>query len=186
MWSAVHHPLARCRTSIESCEACIDAGFVEKFKLTYFPRRDFFLERPSIPLNARCSALAGIERLFFRGSFSRINSRHIMLGSDVSLVFWVTWSHNSCKVASGCSCTAARMMVAAGAKVRETPPACGKGAQLPVARLRASQRSTEGSLTWNRSAAAEIVNLPRSTLATTRWRRSVEYGCIRSILPSIH
>jgi len=66
------------------------------------------------------------------------------------------------------------MTASAVAKVRGAPPAWGSGAQLPVARFRANQRSTDGSLTWYRLAAAGIVHFPRSTLETTRSRRSVE------------
>jgi hypothetical protein len=127
-----------------------------------------------------------MERLFFSGSFNRANSRHIILGSERIFVWCSTRSHNSCKVASGWAFTTARMTAWAEANLRAGPPACGRGAQLPVARFRANHRSIEGSLTWYRCAAAEIVQLWRSILETTRSRRSVEYGFIPPIMPSIH
>jgi len=55
------------------------------------------------------------------------------------------------------------------------------GAQLPVDRFRANQRSIEGSLTLYRLAASGILH---STLAITRSRRSIEYAFIPSIMPS--
>lgn len=183
---AVHHSFTRGRTRIEPREARIDAGFIEKFEPAHRLLRDLFPERAAFPFDPRRVALAGMERLFFRGSFNRTNSRHIILGSDWSLVFCSTRAHNSCKVASGCALTAARMTAWAVAKVRGMPPAWGNGAQLPVARFRANHRSTDGSLTWYRFAAAGIVHLPRSILETTRSRRSGEYGLIPPSMPSIH
>jgi hypothetical protein len=125
-----------------------------------------------------------MERLFFRGKLSRANSRHIMLGSDWICASFATFSHSSCKVASGWAFTAARMTDSAAANLRGTPPARGNGAQLPVFRFRATQRSMLGSLTLYRRAAAGILHSPLSTLATTRSRRSVEYAFMPPIMPS--
>jgi hypothetical protein len=117
---------------------------------------------------------------------SRTNSRCIMLGADLIFVSCSTNSHNSSKVASGCAFTAARMAASAVANLRVGPPACGNGAQVPVFRWRANQRSIDGSLTLYRRAASGILHSPLSTLAITRARRSVEYAFIPPIMPSYH
>jgi len=170
----VHHPLIGWRTPVQPSQAQIYARFVEKFESLNFQRRDFFLKPGTLPLHARGVTLAGVKRLFFSGNFSRANSRHIMLGSDLILLSCSTRPHKSCKVASGCSFTAARISLWAAANLRGTPPAWGSGAQLSVARFRANQRSTDGSLILYRLAASGILHSPLSTLNTTRSRRSVE------------
>ena len=182
----LHHALIRCGASIQSRQAQIDARFVEKFEAVNVQGGYFFLKAGPLLLDARRVALTGVERLFLSGSFSRANSRHIILGSDLILQSRSTRAHNSCKVASACSFTAARMTVSAAANLRATPPAWGNGAQLPVARCRASQRSIDGSLTLYRRAASGILQSPLSTAFTIRWRRSVEYAFIPSIMPSNH
>ena len=92
------------------------------------PLRHVFPERAAFPFHLRRVPLAGMERLFFNGSFSRINSRHIMLGLAPILLSCSTVSHNSFKVASGWAFTAARITFSAGANLRATPPAWGSGA----------------------------------------------------------
>ena len=182
----LHHALIGCGAPIQSRQTQIDARFVEKFEPFNIQGGYFFLKVGPLPLDARRVALTGVERLFLNGSFSRANSRHIILGSDLILQSRSTRAHNSCKVASACSFTAARMTVSAAANLRTTPPAWGNGAQLPVARCRANQRSIDGSLTLYRRAASGILLSPLSTVLTTRSRRSVEYAFIPSIMPSSH
>jgi len=121
-----------------------------------------------------------------RGKLSRTNSRYIMLELDLIFVSFSTRSHNSCKVASGCAFTAARITASAVANLRGGPPAYGSGAHVPVRRFRPNQRSMLGSLTWYRLAAAGILYSPLSTLASTRSRRSFEYAFIPLIMPSQH
>jgi hypothetical protein len=125
-----------------------------------------------------------MERLFFRGNFSRANSRHIMLRSDLIPVSFSTCSHNSARVASGWAFTAVRITASAAANLRDGPPACANGATSPVLRFRANHRSIVGSLTLYRRAAAGMLHSPFSTLATTRSRRSIEYARIPLFIPS--
>ncbi len=180
----VHHALIGCGAPIQARQACIYAGFIQKFEAFHLEFRHFFSKQAALPFHARRVPLAGMERLFFRGNLSRANSRHIMLGSDLIFVSFSTYSHNSCKLASGCAFTAARMTASALANLRGTPPAWGNGAQLPVDRFRANQRSMVGSLTLYRLAAPGILHSPLSILETTRSRRSIEYACIPPIMPS--
>ena len=182
----VHHALIGCRSPIQARQAEIDAGFIQKFEAFHIQLRNFFLKQAPFPFHARCVSLAGMERLFFRGNLSRTNSRYIILGSDLIFVSFATRSHNSCKVTSGCACTAARMAASALTNWRDGPPLWGSAAQLPVVRFRANQRSIEGSLTLYRRAASGILHSPLSTLANTRSRRSIEYAFIPLIMPSIH
>jgi len=184
LWRRVHHPLLRGSSPIQTSQAEIDAGFIQKFEVFHLQLRDFFSKQAALPFHTRRVALAGMERLFFRGNLSRANSRHIMLGSDLIFVSFSTSSHNSCKVASGCACTAARMTASALANLRGTPPAWGNDAHCPVDRCRANQRSIDGSLTLYRLAASEILHSPLSTLEITRSRRSFEYAFIPPIMPS--
>ncbi len=180
----VHHALVRCGAPVQTGQAGIYAGFIQKFEASHIQLRDFFLKHAAFPFHTRRVPLAGMERLFFRGNLSRANSRHIRLGSDWIFVSFSTCSHNSCKVASGCAFTAARIPASTAASLRGTPPAWGSGALLPVLRFRANQRSREGSLTLYRRAAAGILHSPLSTLAITRSRRSVEYAFMPPIMPS--
>jgi len=182
----VHHALIRGGAPIQARQAEIDAGFIQKLEAFHIQLRNFLLKHPALPFHPRRVALAGMERLFFRGNLSRTNSRYIILGSDLIFVSFSTRPHNSCKVASGCAFTAARMTAAALANLRDGPPLCGSAAQLPVVRFRANQRSIDGSLTLYRRAAAGILHSPLSTLAITRSRRSIEYAFIPPIMPSIH
>ena len=184
LWRSVHHALVRCGSPIQTGQAHIDARFVQKLEPVHIQLCDFFSKEAALPFHARRVPLAGMERLFFRGNLSRTNSRYIMLGSDLIFVFFSTNSHNSCKVASGCAFTTSRMTASADANVRAGPPACGSGAQVPINRFRANQRSIVGSLTLYRLAAAGILHSPLSTLATTRSRRSIEYAFIPLIMPS--
>ena len=181
---SVHHALVRCGAPIQAGQAGIYAGFIQEFEAFHIQLRDFFLKQLALAFHTRRVPLAGMERLFFRGNFSRANSRHIMLGSDLIFVAFSTCSHNSCKVASGCALTAARITASTTASLRGTPPAWGSGALLPVVRFRANQRSIDGSLILYRRAAAGILHSPFSILATTRSRRSVEYAFISPIMPS--
>ena len=145
---------------------------------------DFFSKLAALAFYFRCVSLTGMERLFFRGNLSRTNSRCIMLGADWIFVSFSTSSHSSDKVASGLAFTAARIADSAWANLRAGPPACGNGAQLPVFRYLANQRSMVGSLTLYRRAACGMLHSLLSTLATTRSRRSVEYAFIPTIMPS--
>jgi hypothetical protein len=145
--STIHYALIGCGAPIQSRQAQIDARFVKKFESRSVQGGYFFLKVRPLLLDAWRVTLTGIERLFLSGSFSRANSRHIRLGSDLMLQSRSIRVHSSCKVMSACSCTAARISVSAAANLRTTPPAWGSGAQLPVARCRASQRSIVGSLT---------------------------------------
>jgi hypothetical protein len=184
MGHTLDHALVRCGTPIQACQVDVDTGFIEKFEVFHIQRADFFPKPAALAFHLRCVSLAGMKRLFFRGNFSRTNSRHTMLVLDLIFVFFSTASHSSCKVASGCAFTAARRAPSAGANWRDGPPAYGKGAQLPLFRYRATQRSMDGSLTLYRRAASGILHSPLSTLATTRSRRSVEYAFIPHIMPS--
>src|SRR5512133_402496 len=175
----------RC-TTIQAGQVNIDAAFIQKFEVFHRQPCDLFLKLPALAFHPRRVPLAGIERLFFRGNFSRTNSRCIMLGADLIFVSFSTHSHNSGKVASGCAFTAARMAPSAGANLRAGPPAYGNGAQLPVFRYRPNQRSSEGSLTLYRCAASGILHSPLSTLFTARSRRSIEYAFMLPIMPSTY
>ena len=121
--SALNHALIGSGASIQSRQAQIDARFIEKLEVCNLQRGYGFLEFRPLLLDFGRVTLAGMKRLFFNGSFSRANSRHIRLASDWILHFWATRVHNSCKVASGCSLTAARISASAAANARGTPPA---------------------------------------------------------------
>jgi hypothetical protein len=109
-----------------------------------------------------------------------------MLGADLIFVSFSTASHNSGKVASGWAFTAARIAASAVANLRAGPPAWGRGAQLPVFRYCANQRSRLGWLTLYRLAACGMLHSPLSTLSIARSRRSGEYAFIPPIMPSNH
>ena len=174
LWHTVDHALTWSGSPIQACQVDIEAGFIEKFEVLHIQLCYGFPKLAALALDLRRVPLAGMERLFFRGSFSRTNSRCIILGADLIFVSFSTASHNSCNVTSGCALTAARMAASAVASLRAGPPACGNGAQLPVFRYWANQRSIDGSLTLYRRAASGILLSPLSTLAITRSRRSVE------------
>ena len=72
----VHHALMGCRTPIQARQAQIDAGFIQKFEAFHIQLGDFFSKQAALPFHARRVALAGMERLFFRGNLSRTNSRY--------------------------------------------------------------------------------------------------------------
>ena len=112
----VHHALIRCGASIQTGQAHIYAGFIQKLKSFYIQLRDFLLKHPALPFHPRRVPLTGMERLFFRGNLSRTNSRCIILELDLIFVSFSTCSHNSCKLASDCAFTAARMTASALAK----------------------------------------------------------------------
>ena len=113
----------RCRTPIQAGHTQIDTRFIKKFEVGNVQGRYFFLKVSPLLLDFGRIALAGMDRLFLNGSFSRANSRHIMLGLDLILQFLAIRSHNSCKVASGRALTAARISASALANARGTPPA---------------------------------------------------------------
>lgn len=181
----VDHAFARSRSSIQACQVNVYAGFVQEFEMFHIQLVDFFSKLAALAFYFRCVSLTGMERLFFRGSFSRTSSRCIMLGADWIFVSFLIISHSSGKVASGLAFTAARISAWALANLRAGPPAWGSGAQLPVFRYFANQRSMVGSLTLYRRAACGMLHSPLSTLATIRSRRSVEYALIPTIMPSI-
>ena len=180
----VQQALIRCGASVQTGQAHIYAGFIQKLKSFHIQLGDVLLKHPAFPFHPRCVPLAGMERLFFRGNLSRTNSRYIILELDLISVSFSTRSHNSRKVASDCAFTAARMTASALANLRVGPPAYGSGAHVPMERFRANQRSMVGSLTLYRLAAAGILHSPLSTLATARSRRSTEYAFIPLIMPS--
>jgi hypothetical protein len=151
-----------------------DTRFIQEFQAFRIHGFDFLLELATALLDTRCGALAGVKGLFFRGRRNRCSSRHIMLASAVNRNRFLTTAHNSAREASGWTVIASRSTVSADAKTRFGPPAWGKGAHVPLRRWRANQRSTDGMLTANRSAASGIVQSPVSTLWTTRSRKSVE------------
>ena len=191
LWSrglghTVHHALIGGGAAIQACQIDIYAGFIQKLKVFHLQLTHLFSKLAALAFHSRSVPLAGMERIFFRGNFSRTNSRCIMLGADLIFVSFSTASHSSCKVASGWAFTAARMATSALANLRDGPPACGSAAQVPISRWRANQRSMEGSLTLYRLAACGMLHSPLSTLATTRSRRSFEYAFILPIMPSNH
>jgi len=191
LWSrglghTVHHALIRCGAAIQACQVDIYAGFIQKLEVFHLQLTHLFSKLAARAFHSRRVPLAGMERLFFRGNFSRTNSRCIMLGAALILVSFSTIAHNSSKVASGWAFTAARMAASAVANLRAGPPAWGSGAQLPVFRYFANQRSRDGSLTLYRLAACGMLHSPLSTLSIARSRRSLEYAFMPLIMPSNH
>jgi len=117
----VHDAPIGSRSPVQARQACIYAGFIQKFEVFHLQLRNFFLKPAALAFHPRRVPLAGMERLFFRGNRRRTNSRDIILGSDLILVFCSTTSHNSCKIPSGCAFTAARITASAAASLRGTP-----------------------------------------------------------------
>jgi hypothetical protein len=75
--------LIGCRAPVQSRQAQIDACFVQKFAVFNVQSGYGFLKFNPLLRDFQRIALTGMDRLFFNGRFSRANSRHIMLGSDL-------------------------------------------------------------------------------------------------------
>ncbi len=170
----LHDPLSGGGPPIQARQAGVHAGFIEKFEVRCIQASDLSSKGAPLAFHPRRVPLGGVERLFLRDSFSRRSSRHIMLSLECTRVTCSTRSHNSSRVRSGWVLTAERITRSAAASLRTGPPAWGRGAQLPVFRQRASQRSSDGWLTWNRRAAWGTVHSPLATHWTARSRRSTE------------
>jgi hypothetical protein len=71
LWHTVHHALVRCGAPIQACQVNVYAGFIQKFEVFHIQFAYFVSKLAALAFHSWRVSLAGMERLFFRGNFSR-------------------------------------------------------------------------------------------------------------------
>src|SRR5918911_3989978 len=148
-------PLAPGRPAIPAGHREIDARFIDAREARGVERGALFLIGRARLLDPLSLAPIGVERRFFRGSFSAM-TRRPMVGTLTRRLRWAqSRSHHSANVASGCSCTRRRTTARAASSQRaRRPPAWGRGAIVPLVPRRRNSFSTNDWLTPKRAARA--------------------------------